>query len=75
MSSYKMYSRVCCFKGIDGNSFILNTKADPKLFTNQFELCKRLLDINLDLYCYVTLTATTETNFEKVIPEFLDKAQ
>jgi uncharacterized Fe-S cluster-containing radical SAM superfamily protein len=75
ISSYKMYSRVCCFKGIDEDSFTLNTKADPKLFSNQFELCKRLLDIKLDLYCYITLTATTDTNFEKIIPELLDKAQ
>jgi len=75
MSSYKMYSRVCCYKGIDETSFFLNTKADPKLFSNQFELCSRLLEINLDLYFYITLPATTDTNFEKVVPEFLDKAQ
>lgn len=75
MSNYKMYSRVCCFKGIDENSFTLNTKADPILFLKQFDLCKRLLGLKLDLYCYVTLTATTDTKFEKVIPEFLDKAQ
>jgi len=75
MSNFKMYSRVCCFKGIDEDSFTLNTKADPNLFINQFDLCRRLLDIKLDLYCYVTLTATTNTNFEKVIPEFLDRAQ
>jgi uncharacterized Fe-S cluster-containing radical SAM superfamily protein len=75
ISDYKMYSRVCCFKGIDENSFSLNTKADPNLFINQFDLCKRLLDIKLDLYCYITLTATSDTNFEKVVPEFFDKAQ
>ncbi len=75
MSSYKMYSRVCCFKGIDERSFSLNTKAEPNLFLNQFELCKRLLEINLDLYCYITLTANTDTNFEIAVPRFLDAIQ
>jgi hypothetical protein len=70
-----MYSRVCCFKGIDEKAFSLNTKANPKLFSNQFELCKRLLEINLDLYCYITLTANTDTNFEIAVPQFLDKIQ
>lgn len=75
MSSYKMYSRVCCFKGIDERSFSLNTKAEPNLFAKQFELCKRLLEINLDLYCYITLTANTDTNFEIAVPKFLDDVQ
>jgi len=75
MSSYKMYSRVCCFKGIDERSFSLNTKAEAKLFSNQFELCKRLLEINLDLYCYITLTANSDTNFDIVVPKFLDSIQ
>ena len=75
MSSYEMYSRVCCFKGIDERSFSLNTKADPKFFSNQFELFNRLLEINLDLYCYIILVANTDTNFEMEIPKFLDKVQ
>lgn len=75
VTSYKMYSRVCCFKGIDDRSFGLNTKADPKLFNKQVELSKRLLEINLDLYCYITLTANTDTNFDLVIPQFLDRIQ
>jgi hypothetical protein len=75
ISSYKMYSRVCCFKGIDERSFSNNTKASPNLFAKQFELCKRLLEINLDLYCYVTLTSNTDTNFEILIPKFLDTIQ
>ena len=75
MSSHKMYSRVCCFKGIDADSFSLNTKADPKFYLNQFDLCKRLIEINLDLYFYVILTAKTITNFEVVIPKYLDSLQ
>lgn len=75
MSNYKMYSRVCCFKGIDERSFSLNTKAESNLFSNQFDLCRRLLQINLDLYCYITLTANTDTNFEIAVPKFLDAVQ
>jgi len=75
ISSYKMYSRVCCFKGIDSDSFSLNTKADKQLFFNQFDLCKRLLKLNLDLYFYITLTATTNTRFEIVVPQFFDYVQ
>jgi uncharacterized Fe-S cluster-containing radical SAM superfamily protein len=75
ISNYKMYSRVCCFKGIDEQSFSLNTKAEPKLFANQFELCRRLLSINIDLYCYITLTSHTDTKYENVIPQFLDSIQ
>lgn len=75
LSSYEMYSRVCCFKGIDEDTFSLNTKAEPNLFLNQFELCKKLLEINLDLYCYITLTAKTDTNFEYLIPTFFDRIQ
>lgn len=75
MASYEMYSRVCCFKGIDETTFSLNTNADPKLFENQFELCNRLIDYGFDLFCYLTLVAPTNTNFEYVIPKFLDNVQ
>jgi uncharacterized Fe-S cluster-containing radical SAM superfamily protein len=75
MKTYEMYARVCCFKGIDEESFTLNTKADSSLFQNQFDLCSRLLSLGIDLYCYITITAKTTTNFERVIPELLDKLQ
>lgn len=75
MKSYSMYSRVCCFKGIDEKSFSLNTKAEPSLFKSQFDLCRRLLEINLDLYCYITLTAGSDTNFETAVPKFFDTIQ
>jgi uncharacterized Fe-S cluster-containing radical SAM superfamily protein len=75
VASYKMYARVCCFKGIDENSFTLNTRADSKLFANQFDLFKRLWDLKLDLYAYITLTASSNTNFQNVIPRFLDSLQ
>lgn len=75
IKNYKMYSRVCCFKGFDEESFSLNTKAEPKYFQKQLEYCKRLLTLGIDLYFYITLTAKTNTNFTKNIPIFLDKIQ
>jgi uncharacterized Fe-S cluster-containing radical SAM superfamily protein len=73
--NYTMYARVCCFKGIDAESFSLNTKANPELFDNQFILFKRLLDLGIDLYSYITITANTSTNFDNAIPLLLDKLQ
>jgi uncharacterized Fe-S cluster-containing radical SAM superfamily protein len=75
ITSYKMYARVCCFKGIDEKSFTINTKAHPKFFLNQFELFKRLRSINIDLYAYITLTAPANTDFERAVPLFLDRIQ
>jgi uncharacterized Fe-S cluster-containing radical SAM superfamily protein len=72
---YKMYARVCCFKGIDEHSFSINTKAEPKLFYQQFDLFKRLKDLGIDLYAYITLPAPGDTDFDKVIPAFLDRIQ
>lgn len=73
--TYKMYSRVCCFKGIDETSFSLNTKANPNLFTRQFDLCRRLHGLGIDLYFYITLTASVSTNFLYAVPAFLDEIQ
>lgn len=75
VQNYKMYSRVCCFKGIDEQSFQINTKADGKLFNNQFELFGRMSQLNLDLYAYITLIAPTTTDFTRVIPQFFDRIQ
>ncbi len=75
IKNYSMYGRVCCFKGIDKESFSLNTKASPELFDNQLELAGRLIDLKIDLYFYLTLTSSTHTNFSKVIPSFMDRLQ
>jgi uncharacterized Fe-S cluster-containing radical SAM superfamily protein len=75
LTNYKMYARVCCFKGIDEESFSLNTKAEPSLFNDQFELCSKLLSLGIELYCYITITARTSTNFEETIPRLFDKMQ
>ncbi|MDD5363538.1 MAG: hypothetical protein PHN88_15555 [Ignavibacteria bacterium] len=75
IKNYKMYARVCCFKGINEESFSLNTNAHPKDFENQFELFQKLINTSIDLYCYLTITAKTDTLFDLVIPKFLDRLQ
>ncbi|WP_217601983.1 radical SAM protein [Chitinophaga sp. GbtcB8] len=73
--TYQRYARVCCFKGINEESFIINTKSEGKLFDNQFHLFKRLFDLGIDLYGYITLTSPSATKFENDVPVFLDKIQ
>lgn len=75
IQGYKNYARVVCFKGIDQNSFNINTSAEPALFRQQFELFKRLRELNLEMYAYITLTAPLTTDFDRVIPSFLDEIQ
>ena len=73
--SYKMYGRVCCFKGIDELSFSQNTGAEPSLFNEQFILWEKLLKTGMDLYSYITLPAVTSTDFKGAISSILDKIQ
>lgn len=75
IQKYEKYGRVCCFKGIDEHSFSLNTAASPELFQRQLQLAKRLMELDIDLYFYITLTAPTTTDFKAVIPKFLDDLQ
>lgn len=75
MSDYKMYARVCCFKGIDANSFSMNTLAEPDLFDRQFDIFKKLLELGIDLYCYLTMPAPTNTDFDTAINRLLDRLQ
>jgi uncharacterized Fe-S cluster-containing radical SAM superfamily protein len=75
IESYKNYGRVCCFKGFNNDSFSINTLAEPKLFDNQLILAKRMMEIKIDLYFYITLTSPTSTDFNYDIPIFFDKIQ
>lgn len=75
IASYPMYGRVCCFKGFNEESFAFNTCAAPELFDQQFVLMKRLLDLGIDLYGYVTLTSPTATNVESDMDRFVDALQ
>jgi len=73
--SYKNYGRVCCFKGFDEESFSFNTCAEPTLYDRQFNLMKKILTLEIDVYAYVTLTTPNSTDLENKIARFMDRLQ
>ena len=75
IASYPSYGRVCCFKGFDADSFSFNTRADPALFEQQFELVQKLLTTGIDMYAYVTFTTPNANAVVDRIKRFLDRLQ
>lgn len=75
ITSYKNYSRVCCFKGFDAQSFAFNTHADQALFNQQFDLMRRLISLRIDIYAYVTFTTLSLENISDKMKEFIDRLQ
>ena len=75
LQSYDNYGRVCCFKGFDPNSFTFNTRAQGTDFDRQFEIMRRLLTLDIDLYGYLTLTAVTDQDMATHISAFIDRLQ
>jgi organic radical activating enzyme len=75
ITSYEKYSRVCCFKGFNAESFSFNTRAEPALFENQFLLFSRLLEAKIDLYAYTTFTTPEKQKIQDAMPRFVDKLQ
>jgi uncharacterized Fe-S cluster-containing radical SAM superfamily protein len=73
--SYSMYGRVCCLKGFDPQSFSFNTSAPPEEYDRQFVLLKRLAELGLDLYCYVTFTTDDTVNLDTKMSAFVDRLQ
>ena len=75
ISSAKNYGRVCCFKGFDEKSFSFNTLADESLFSNQFNLIQRFVELGMDVYAYVTLTSPTADRTAEHVRAFIDRLQ
>lgn len=73
--SYPNYGKVCCFKGFNAESFSFNTKAEPELFGNQFDLFRRYLELGLDLYAYATFTSPEDDGIEGDMVQFVDRLQ
>ena len=69
------YGRVCCFKGFDEESFAFNTLADSGLFDRQFALMRQFVDLEMDVYAYVTLTSPTARRITENIRVFFDRLQ
>jgi uncharacterized Fe-S cluster-containing radical SAM superfamily protein len=72
---YRMYGRVGCFKGFDEESFAFNTGAAAADFGRQFEIMRRLLDLGIDMYAYVTLTTANCDGMSDRIAHFVDQLQ
>lgn len=75
VAAYPKYGRVCCFKGYNEESFAFNTMAAPELFERQFDLMRRLLELDLDGYAYVTLTTPDATDIKEEMRWFVDRLQ
>jgi uncharacterized Fe-S cluster-containing radical SAM superfamily protein len=75
IQTYPGYGRVACFKGFDEESFAFNTRADPGLFSRQFDLFSRLLDLGIDLYAYATFTAPHPNGMARSMAVFVDRLQ
>lgn len=75
VSRARNYGRVCCFKGFDEESFTFNTLANGTLFSRQFELMHRFIDLGLDLYAYVTLTSDNSEQIVERVRLFVDRLQ
>jgi hypothetical protein len=73
--SYRNYGRVCCIKGFDERSFAFNTRAAPDAYDRQFEILKRVLDLGLDTYGYVTLTSPHSDGVAEGVAILLDRLQ
>lgn len=69
------YGRVACFKGFDASSFAFNTQADPGWFDRQFDLMSRLVESGMDVYGYVTLTASSLGDLPQKMRRFVDRLQ
>ena len=75
ITSYRNFGRVGCFKGFDPHSFSFNTKADPALYSQQFQLMKRLVSAGFDVYGYATFTSDSDANLERHMADFVDRLQ
>lgn len=53
IAGYKNFSVLASFKGTDSESFAKNTRAEPKLFEEQFYSFGRLVDAGIDVYPFV----------------------
>lgn len=75
LAGYRMYGRVCCFKGFNAESFAFNTKANSELFDRQFDLFARLLRLGIDIYAYATFTSPNVDCLPSEMSSFVDRLQ
>ena len=72
---YENYGQVCCFKGYDSHSFQFNSRAGQSRFETQIALMKETLQLDIDVYAYVTLTSPFLEQIEDGVRRFMDELQ
>ena len=75
LCGYPNYGRVCCIKGFDNRSFAFNTRAAPADYGRQFEILKRVIELGIDVYGYVTLTSPHQDGIADGVRDLLDRLQ
>lgn len=75
LRDFRNYGRVCCIKGFDARSFAFNTRAAPADYDRQFHILRRVLDLGLDVYGYVTLTSQHDDGAAQGVVDLLDRLQ
>jgi hypothetical protein len=75
LRDYHNYGRVCCVKGFDARSFAFNTRAAPQDYDRQFEVLRRVLNLGLDVYGYVTLTSSHDDGVAQGVATLMDRLQ
>jgi uncharacterized Fe-S cluster-containing radical SAM superfamily protein len=75
LCSYPNYGRVCCIKGFDARSFAFNTRAAPNDYMRQFEILRRVIELGIDVYGYVTLTSPHDSGVAEGVRDLLDRLQ
>ena len=73
--SQKNVGVVGCFKGTVKEDFSLISGAEEKLFKQQFEVAKILIDLGADLYSYIPAYVYEEKLAEEKLESFLSELQ
>jgi len=73
MQKYRNYGKVCCFKGYSENTFSYNAMIPCSYYDKQFDLFARYMELNLDLYGYVTFTTNNIDNLNEDMNRFVSK--
>ncbi len=75
LASYKNYGKVCCFKGFDEESFKYNCSLEKDVFLKSFQILKKYIDYDFDVYGYITLTTIDIRDIEIKISSFMNTIQ
>jgi len=75
IKTYQNYGKVGCFKGFDQKSYNFINQANNIQFKQQFVNLNKYIELDIDTYAYVTLTAPEVDLAEKRINNFIDKLQ